>query len=169
MSNERLIPVAWLRERYAYDPATGAITFRTGHSKMIGLRAGTLNGDGYRIIRIPFKGKRVQVMAHRLAWALHHGEHPLLDVDHRDLDRDNNRIENLRHASRSMNLANRAVLGDLPKGVTRVKKAKARPYQAQITVEGQYRYLGRFECPHAAHEAYMTEAVKAFGEFARAA
>lgn len=164
-----LVPVAWLRKRFKYDGRTGIITYRIGNAKTLGQPAGTINSDGYVIIRVPFEGKRIEFKAHRLAWALYHGEHPLLDVDHRDLNRANNRIRNLRHASRSFNLANRAQMGDLPKGVTKCKRAKARPFQAQITVDGQYRYLGRFACPDEAHQVYMVEAKKAFGEFARAA
>lgn len=164
--NINLFPVDWLRERYAYDPLTGEIRFKLGHSKMRGAVAGTLNDDGYRIIRIIYQGRRIQVTAHQLAWTLHYGEHPVHDVDHWDLNRDNNRIKNLRHATRSQNLANRPPTGVLPKGVTR-SRSKSKPYQAQITVEGKYRYLGLFDCVDAAHGAYLAQAQVAFGEFHR--
>jgi len=165
--NLHAIPVAWLRERYSYDVETGVIRFKTGHSKMLGMPAGCLNDEGYRIIRITYQGKRRQVMAHRLGWTLHTGEHPELDIDHRDNDRDNNRLGNLRHATRSQNLANRPNTGELPKGVTLNKRSKANPYQAQITAGGSYRYLGSFPCPTSAHNAYLAAAGAAFGEFVR--
>lgn len=167
MANESLIPIAWLRERYAYDPLTGDIRFKTGHSKMRGAVAGTINEDGYRIIRAKFEGRRIELKAHRLAWALHYGEHPLLEVDHEDLGRDHNWIDNLRHATRQQNVVNRACrVTDLPRGVTRRKGSK--PFEAAIGVAGRSIYLGRFDCPVAAHRAYCVAASEHHGEFARA-
>jgi len=164
--NLHAIPLDWLRARYEYEPLTGVIRFKTGHSKMLGQQAGCLNEDGYRIIRVVFEGRRRQVQAHRLAWALHHGSYPEHDVDHEDLNRDNNRANNLRHATRSQNLANRPNTGALPKGVT-LGRSKTKPYQAQITAGGSYRYLGCYDCPDLAHNAYLAAASEAFGEFVR--
>lgn len=160
------IPVDWLRSRYAYEPDTGVIRYTTGHSKMLGAQAGSIRYDGYRVLKVSYQGRRIQVMAHILAWILHYGEHPAGEVDHKNLDRDANWIENLRLGNRSQNLANRAPVGDLPKGVTR-SRSRAKPYQAQISVDGQSRYLGLFSCPLAAHAAYASAAIEAFGDFAR--
>jgi hypothetical protein len=162
------IPVAWLKERYAYDPLTGVITYIQGPKNLIGKQAGCLSSHGYWVIRVSYQGRRIQIAAHRLAWALYHGEHPTLEVDHEDLNRSNNRIKNLRHATRSNNLANRPNVGDLPKGVTRSRR-KGKPYQAQVTIDGVYRYLGCFECPQEAHAAYLSHALPHHGEFLRVA
>lgn len=163
-----LIPVAWLREQFSYDPETGNIYRKQGASKLRPLPAGTIRkDDGYRVMKITFGGRRIQVMCHRLAWALHHGEHPEAEVDHKDCDRLNNRAKNLRLGNRSQQNANKPKVGALPKGVCR-SRSKSKPFKAQISVDGVNRHLGHFSCPQAAHEKYMEEARVAFGDFARA-
>lgn len=163
---EPLIPVAWLRKRFHYDGRTGVIRHLQGPNRL--KEAGCINAKGYRCIKVVYEGRTHQFKAHRLAWALYHGEHPTLDVDHKDLNRANNRIRNLRHATRSNNLANRPNVGDLPKGVTK-SRSRTKPFQAQVTIDGQYRYLGLFDCPNAAHAAYLAHAQPHHGEFLRVA
>lgn len=48
-----------------------------------------------------------QFLGHRVAWAIFYGRWPLLEIDHIDRVRDNNRILNLRDVTRSENLRNR--------------------------------------------------------------
>lgn len=165
----RAIPVSWLREHYHYDPFTGRITYRAGRGRRIGEEVGWINHDGYRVLKVSYQGRRLQITAHCLAWAIYYGEHPEIEVDHRDLNRQNNRIRNLRLGTRSQNLANRGVIErDLPKGVCRTR-SKSKPFQAQIEVGGRKEYLGTFACPQAAHAAYAARAKEAFGDFARVA
>ncbi|AFU86650.1 putative DNA-binding domain protein [Caulobacter phage CcrRogue] len=162
---EYVIPVEYLRARYRYEASSGAIYLRGSKTRK---RLGTVNQDGYRVIKVPFEGRRIQIAAHKLAWALHHGVVPDHDVDHEDCNRRNNRIKNLRKATRSQNLVNRRPIGALPKGVTKCR-CKSKPFQAQITIHGVYRFLGRYTTPEAAHEAYLKYAAPAWGEFLRVA
>ena len=151
-----------LRSQLVYDPETGIFRRRIDVSNV---KAGSVAGTlvrGYRIIAID--GKRYP--AHRLAWLYVTGDWPIGEVDHRDLDRDNNRWINLRDASRSQNQGNRKIRrGNLSgwKGVTWHRRDKR--WRAQL---GK-RYLGGFTCPAAAHFKYLVEAAKHFGDFARAA
>lgn len=163
--SEFKIPVDYLRARYKYDPATGAVTLRGSKSRR---RVGSVNADGYRVVKVPYEGRRIQIAAHKIAWAIHHGVMPDHDVDHKDLNRRNNRIKNLRKATRSQNLVNRPNVGSLPKGVT-LSRSKSKPYQAQVTICGSYKYLGCFTTPEAAHQAYLAHAVPAWGEYLRVA
>lgn len=67
----------------------------------IGMKAGTLSKRG--CLHISFDGKVYK--AHRLIFLYHHGYLPA-EIDHIDGNPLNNRIENLRPASRSENLRN---------------------------------------------------------------
>ena len=70
---------------------------------MAGHNAGSLNGDGYRSIRI----NRQKILAHRLAFLFMLGRFPQYEVDHVNLDRADNRWCNLREAAHTQNNANR--------------------------------------------------------------
>jgi hypothetical protein len=105
-----LPPVELLRSLFDYNPETGEITWRVyrGRCAKVGDIAGGVNPTGYRLICIR-NGGTVNYMAHRIAWALHYGEDPYPhELDHKDLDKLNNRANNLRKATRSQNLENRA-------------------------------------------------------------
>lgn len=89
-------------------------------------------------------------------------------VDHRDGDGLNNRRQNLRPASSSLNQANRRRVRSKSgyKGVSRDRARKARPWRASITVEQRFISLGRYATAEAAARAYDRAAREAFGEFA---
>ena len=155
-----------LRELLDYDPATGVFRWR----KRRGVKAGSVAGcesNGHWVIRVD----GVLYQAHRLAWLYHYGKWPNGLLDHRDLDGLNNRILNLRAATQSQNCANvktrKHNMSGL-KGVERVCGYTDR-WQARITLSGKRRYLGCFNSPEAAHQAYLKAAKELFGEFARAA
>lgn len=85
-----------LKGLYLYDPLTGDIT-------LDGSRKGWVNKNGYTYISTPL-GKKF--LAHRLAWLLYYGDWPTGNIDHINRDRSDNRIENLRDVSQSVNLLN---------------------------------------------------------------
>ncbi|OJH53454.1 hypothetical protein ATN81_18850 [Agrobacterium pusense] len=148
-----------LREILLYDPGTGLFTWRkTMGRNVAGSTAGTLRSDGY--IRIQIEGER-KYAAH-WAWLYMTGKLPDDEVDHEDRNRSNNAWSNLRPATKSQNCANRVVLrGDLPRGVGR----RGKKFVAMIRVRGETRYLGIHDTPEQAHEAYLKEAVAAFGSY----
>ena len=68
-----------------------------------GSPVGSPNAKGY--IKTSYKGK--MYFLHRLVWEIHHGVIPEgLVVDHRDGDKSNNLISNLRLATKSQNAFN---------------------------------------------------------------
>ena len=73
-----------------------------GYRFKAGQRVGFLRPDGYRQVSID----RKKHLEHRVIFLLHHGYLPEY-VDHIDGDKANNRIENLREATRSENQHNR--------------------------------------------------------------
>ena len=92
------------------DQETGIFTWRGGHKKVrAGMIAGTPDKDGYICIKID----QIMYKAHRLAWLWMTGDWPTEEVDHKDLDKSNNRFGNLREATHSQNNINLATILDL--------------------------------------------------------
>ncbi len=100
----------------------------------------------------------IKILAHRVAWALAHGEWPPHDIDHIDGVRSNNRLSNLRPATRGENMQNerRARASNKSCGLLGVSWSKAaNRWSAGIKVGGKKKHLGLFDCPNQAHEAYI--------------
>ena len=124
----------------------------------------------HRYARITVGGKRYP--AHRVAWLYIHNVWPIVDVDHINGNREDNRICNLRLATRAENLRNSKRHKDNKsgyKGVCRDSRLKGNQWRATIWVDGKLKHLGYFATPEAAHLAYCDAAERHFGEFARAA
>lgn len=151
-----------------YDPEAGLFTrlvSRSGPKSKAGDVAGCDNGQGY--IRIYVDGKPYK--AHRLAWFYMTGEW-VDEVDHRNTVRSDNRWANLREATRGQNRTNCAAYRNNTsghKGVSLYRRTGK--WTAQIQKRGQKHFLGYFDTPEAAHEAYAKAANDLFGQFARAA
>lgn len=157
-----------LKDRLNYDPNTGAFTWRSLPKKAtphIGDVAGHAVPDGH--LRIGLDG--IYYMAHRLAWQFVHGDIPDLEIDHINGDPGDNRIANLRLATRAENGSNRTLVQSNNKTGLKGVCLKCGKYRAQIKVRGKTIHLGTFEDPLAAYEVYATAAVQYFGEFARVA
>lgn len=149
------------------DAALGLLTWKVGRRK--GLYAGTHKADGYVIVRVD----GVNYRAHRLIWFYHHKVWPLGDIDHINGDRGDNRLANLREASRSQNIANsklRITNTSGFKGVhwCKVKEKWASRIGFTIGTKRKNKHLGYFENREEAHKAYIVAAKNEFGEFARA-
>ena len=133
------------------------------HQQKIGDRAGTKIGDGRRYVSVD----GVRYGEHRIIYFMHHGYTELF-IDHRDLDQTNNKIENLRAATKGQNEQNttkRITNTSGYKGVSfNINKNK---WRATITVNGKQKSLGYHFTPEAAFEAYKEAANKHYGDFAR--
>ena len=161
------------RELFDYDPATGALTWRRRadsekdaarlNSRHAGKVAGNLDRLGY--LKVFADGR--QHKAHRVVWLIVNGELGDAQIDHINCNRSDNRIENLRLASRSQNIANSRRHSDASSGYKGVTWHPSGKWHARIKQNGRSRSLGLFADPAEAHAAYCTAASKAFGEFAR--
>jgi hypothetical protein len=161
-----VITAEHLRELLHYDPETGVFTWiMRGPGRRLCGTVGSVNPLGYQRIAI----NRRYYQAHRLAWLYVHGEWPVGDIDHINGDPGDNRIANLRPATRSQNLANSKRRKNNTSGYKGVSWNKqARKWHARIGVDGQYKHLGLFTDPAEAHEAWLAAAKKTSREFARA-
>jgi hypothetical protein len=119
-----------------------------------GAEVGTVCKGGYLktlINRKPFR-------LHRIIFMMHHGYLPEF-IDHIDGNPANNRIENLRPATASQNNLNRGKHKRNTsgyKGVTWV--ATAGRYSARIAIGQKRLFLGYFDDPKEAHQAYCESA-----------
>lgn len=147
------MPSRMIRKLLQYDAETGVFTWlvQTSIRVKAGHVAGSLKSDGYLQIKVDRKNH----LAHRLAWFYMHGNWPEGQIDHRDGNRANNRISNLRDVSNSVNQQNqlRARL-DNKCGLLGVCASLSK-WQAMISIDGKKRYLGTFDTPEQAHAAYI--------------
>jgi HNH endonuclease/AP2 domain len=124
------------RAAFSYDPSTGCVTRADG-------LAARRSPDGY--LRISLNGSGL--LAHRVAWLLMTGAWPLGEIDHINRVKHDNRWCNLRDVSKSTNQQNRAVRG--------IKRHRSGRWEARIRAQGAALYLGVFDTPEQAHEAYL--------------
>lgn len=153
MKTKKLPDLARLRELLSYDPDTGALRWRvdrTGGTKA-GDIAGCIDHSGGVVVKVcgtVHKG-------HRLAWLLQTGTSPIGVVDHINGFRSDNRWANLRDVPRAWNQQNqrRPAKGN-QSGRLGVRVVGDR-YQAQLKVAGRSVYLGTFDDPDSAQQAYL--------------
>lgn len=149
---------------FSYDASTGLFNRRVAMSKYpAGSPCGTHRHD-YMYVR--YQGK--MILAHRLAWAMHHGEWPTVPLDHINMDRMDNRIENLRLSSVTENNRNRGADKRNALGIKGVAfDRRSGRYVAKISADRVTHHLGHFQTRDEAAHAYNKAALRLHGEFAR--
>jgi hypothetical protein len=122
--------------------------------------------DGYRYMMV--EGKAYP--CHHLVWLIHHGHLPPkgMDIDHKDMNRSNNRIGNLRLSTRSQNMMNMPAHKDSKSGIKGVVwRADTKKWSVRVTANGEYKSFGSYEDLELA-ELVANEAREHYhGEFAR--
>jgi hypothetical protein len=121
--------------------------------------AGTLK-DGY--IYIVVDGK--QYLAHRLIWLYVYGSFPENQIDHIDRNRSNNRLNNLREATKRQNQWNIGPRSRNKSGYKGVSK-RGNKWRARININGYDKWLGIFPTEKEAYTAYCSAAKQLHGEF----
>jgi len=153
-----------------YSPETGEFRWkkRSGDDRSIsswnaryaGKVAGSLNQIGYRQIRIDGR----QYCAHKLAWLFVDGKWPTGELDHINRCRDDNRIDNLRPATRAQNCANTRIYRTNKSGYRGVSR-KRNGWEANIRKDGKRYNLGFFKDKEEAAAAYDRAAIAVHGDF----
>lgn len=130
MSNapKKLPSLRYLRECLDYRPRTGELVWlmrpqshfkservwKRFNTMYAGTVAGNTDKSNERVL-VSIDG--VLYFAHRIAWKLHYGKEPPDLIDHKDTNGLNNRIKNLREASKSENSYNRGAQANNTSGV----------------------------------------------------
>lgn len=157
---------AELKSQLNYDPLTGIFTrlVSNHHRVKIGDIAGSLSKiNGYHAIRVFSQ----MYKAHRLAWLYVYGKFPENDIDHINRIRHDNRICNLREATRSQNCMNKCVRSDSSSGIKGVHFEKSsNKYKVSVTtINSKQKNIGRFLNLEDAKLAYNTYNKIHHGEF----
>ena len=138
-----------------YCEMTGLFTWKVCLSNRapVGSIAGVAPAGGYAQIAI--NGRTYP--AHKLAIYWYSGVFPFEEVDHRDCNRGNNRIDNLRAVGRLINAQNfRRPSKNNRSGFLGVYRCKATGrWCTSILVARKKHYIGRFDTPEQAHAAYL--------------
>lgn len=148
----------------SYNRITGEFKWKTTRKNGIksGSLAGCLHRTGYLLVSVG----RVKFPCQRIAWLFHTGNWPSGHIDHINMVKTDNRICNLREASHSQNAFNTPTPPSNTSGFKGVSwYSRAQKYRAQITAYGERYYLGLFDDPCLAHEAYKAASIKLHGEF----
>lgn len=161
-----MIEPSELNRMLSYDPDTGRLIWKVRDDVLLrwnvryaGREAFTAIRNGYRCGAVHDKAYQ----AHRVIWAMVHGEWPVYQIDHINGDRSDNRISNLRLADGFQNAQNAKIRSDNTSGYPGVTFFKDRnQWTARICVNGKKIHLGYFETVELATEA-RKEAEKVHG------
>jgi hypothetical protein len=140
-----------------YEPETGDFYWREcrGPNAQVGYLAGRKPGNhGYKSIRLI----NYSYLSHRLAWFYYYKKWPLYFIDHINRDRSDNRIDNLRDVSNSVNAHNSVTRKDNSTGVRGVYyNSINNNWRAIINIKGKTIDLGSYtsfvEAVHARKKA----------------
>ena len=141
-----------------YRPETGELVWRerTARCVRVGDVAGCVDVHGYITVGIRKLGVRKRIYkAHRLVWLIAHGSWPNGLIDHIDGNKSNNQLNNLRLVNGTGNSENvRRPNKRNQSGFMGVIFVNNR-WRASITVQGKTQYIGTFNAPEQAHQAYL--------------
>ncbi len=159
-----------LHRLFEYDEVTGLLRWRVRddvpakvNKRFAGKVAGALQSGGR--IKVGVKGYGI-LMAHRIIWKMARNEEPP-EIDHKNCIESDNKLANLRPATRLENSRNRRAVRDGLKGAFFHKRLGK--WQSLIRLRGEIIYLGYYATEQEAHAAYVAAANKHHGEFARVA
>lgn len=151
------------RLRDLFEYANGKLFWRVNRGRVhVGDEAGTIGQIGKMYVQVDKK----KYLVHRVIWMLHNDDCPEF-IDHIDGNPLNNRIDNLRPATKSQNAMNRKMHRNNASGFKGVYQIPSKKFAASICISGKNKYLGVFETPELAQNSYALAAQQYFKEYAR--
>lgn len=163
-----------VRRLLDYDPMTGILTwkYRTElegtkasgwNARYAGTEAGSIDGGGYINVSI----HKLRYPSHVLAWVITYGAWPADQLDHKNLNKADNRLLNLREANAAENGWNVGLTKRNKSGIKGVNWHKAsNAWIVRIAVNGHQKYLGTTDDFELACIIRAEAAAKYHGEFA---
>lgn len=150
---------------FDYDPGNGELTRKAKLDSrgwpLSRRKAGHVRKDGYVHVQIG----PASYYAHCIIWCMVSGVWPAHQIDHKNLCRSDNRLNNLRPATPSQNKANIRPLNAIKaKGIEVLPSGK---FRARLRCNGRDYHLGCFTRLEDARSAYAKCASEMFGEYAR--
>lgn len=151
-----------LKTELRYDSVTGVFTWLAARQgRQIKKPIGTYRSDGYLQVRIFGK----IYLLHKLAWLYVYGVLPG-EIDHKNRNKADNSIDNLREATRSQNNVNSDMRINNTSGFKGVWLHKETgKWRAMIKFEGKNNSLGLFNTKEEAGAAYIKTRAALYGEF----
>jgi hypothetical protein len=154
---------AELTRLFSYSFVEGALFWkeRTSPKAKLSMPAGYTDPEGYKVITIA----GISYRRHRLVWAYFHNDPGDLEIDHVNRIKGDDRIENLRQASRRQNSYNTIYSTNKSgcPGVCWHKRDKR--WRVSIRKNGVNFHLGYFSDIEKAKQAYRKASLKLHQEF----
>jgi len=152
-----------LNELFEYKDGNLYWKKRLSQRAKIGDKAGYLRKDGYVNIRINNKNYK----AHRLVFVFHHDYMPEF-IDHIDGNKANNKIENLRSATKAQNRMNISLQSNSKSGIKNVNwHKKTNKWIVQLGINGKKLHFGTYFDLEVAKFVADTMRHKYHGQFSR--
>lgn len=132
-----------VKELFDYNSETGDFSWKVAKSRnvKVGLPIKTSNTHGYYSVKIDGK----TYLTHRLIWLYVHGSWPNGDIDHKNRIRNDNRLCNLREATRTDNCQNISLPRHNKSGHIGVSwYPRDKKWNVYVKVNKKNKWLGRF-------------------------
>lgn len=169
MQDKRLLLITdppapdYVKSLFLYNEETGLVHWKVNKNKAkIGDLVGTKHNKGYLSVSIDSKN----YLLHRVVWCIHYGEWPTALVDHKDTDKKNNKISNLRLATSFNNAQNANLRKDSTSNIKGVSWHKRlNKWQVRVQENGKRAHLGYFDSLEEAKNCAISFRIKLHKEF----
>lgn len=161
---KQLITHERLLELIEYNPDSGEILSKVDRGSRCkkGKILGTKNTTGHIVLQLD---KRMY-LAHRLVWFYCFKEWPVNIIDHIDRNSSNNKLDNLREATKATNNYNSKLYSTNTTGIKGAFfDSRRNLYYSQIVANGKKTWLGYFNTLEEAGQVYSIAAKDLHGEF----
>jgi len=136
-----MLSYSYVKDIFDYRPDGNLIWKKRRKGVTIGNVAGSTPSGWYTEVHIDQKS----YLAHRVIWLWHHGYMPENDLDHINKIKHDNRIENLREASRQCNARNTGNHISNSSGVKGVHWGRSiERWCSSVTVDNSIYYIGSY-------------------------